>query len=163
MRDNNPLIVIFLSLSVLFIIGYYVIYSTSKNYTIIDNDNTYKDVSMYYLNNKRTYFEYMVDHDTNIVYLMYNYGYQCGVTVMYNSDGSIMTVDKLSDDSETPDIQVISRFSRYEKGGYDDSFRYIVDNNTGIVYSLYKCGYRGALTAMYNSDGSVMTLDDIKK
>ena len=46
---------------------------------------------------------------------------------------------------------------------YGGQYNYLVDENTGVVYLEYH-GTNGdsAITVMFNSDGSVMTRDDIR-
>lgn len=45
---------------------------------------------------------------------------------------------------------------------YGGQYNYLVDNNTGVVYLECHYGQGVALTVMFNSDGSIMTKDDIR-
>lgn len=46
----------------------------------------------------------------------------------------------------------------------DKGYNYLIDNNTGVVYLEYSgANGRCAMTVMFNSDGTVMTEDDIKR
>ena len=40
-------------------------------------------------------FLYVVDENTNVVYLVYNGSYQYGMSVMFDENGDVITVDKL--------------------------------------------------------------------
>lgn len=40
-------------------------------------------------------FLYVVDENTNVVYLVYNGTYQYGMSVMLDENGNVITVDKL--------------------------------------------------------------------
>lgn len=48
-----------------------------------------------------------------------------------------------------------------EMGAY--YFFYAIDNETGIVYIMLDSPSRCGITAAYNSDGSIMTVDDLKE
>lgn len=54
---------------------------------------------------------------------------------------------------------VIRIVSQWNGIGYN----YLIDNNTGVVYLEYDNNKSRAITVMFNSDGTVMTEDDIKK
>ena len=62
-----------------------------------------------------------------------------------------------TEDYELPNVTRI--ISPHNDVGYN----YLIDNNTGVVYLEYDGTYRHAITVMFNSDGTVMTEDDIKK
>ena len=45
-------------------------------------------------------FLYVVDENTNVVYLVYNGMYQYGMSVMLDENGDVITVDKLKNGKE---------------------------------------------------------------
>lgn len=44
-----------------------------------------------------------------------------------------------------------------------DGYYYIIDNNTGVVYLGYYTANKKAMTIMFNADGTIMNVNDIKK
>jgi uncharacterized alpha/beta hydrolase family protein len=62
-----------------------------------------------------------------------------------------------TEDYKVPDVtKIISPI-------YSSGYNYLIDNNTGVVYLEYEGYCRHAITVMFNSDGTVMTEEDIKK
>lgn len=45
----------------------------------------------------------------------------------------------------------------------NDGYYYIIDNNSGVVYLGYYTANKKAMTIMFNADGTVMNVNDIKK
>ena len=65
--------------------------SCSKNIEYSDKEVT-PGLTTY--NSSNDYY-YIVDNATRVVYLKYSRGYQCGMTVMLNADGTPVTADQL--------------------------------------------------------------------
>ena len=54
----------------------------------------------------------------------------------------------------SPDIRCISGTGTYE---------YIIDENTNNVYLKYSCGRQAGMSIVMNSDGTPMTLEQLKE
>lgn len=50
-------------------------------------------------------FLYVVDENTNVVYLVYNGMYQYGMSVMFDENGNVITVDKLRERNKLYDSE----------------------------------------------------------
>lgn len=62
-----------------------------------------------------------------------------------------------TEDYKLPNVTRI--VSQWNVKGYN----YLIDNDTGVVYLEYECSHGHGITVMFNSDGTVMTEDDIKE
>lgn len=50
-------------------------------------------------------FFYVVDENTGVVYLEYSGAYQCGMSVMFDENGNVITVDKLRERNKLYDSE----------------------------------------------------------
>ena len=48
------------------------------------------------------------------------------------------------------------------ENGVTGSYRYFVDNHTGVVYIEYNGGYRGGITVALNADGTPVTKEQFE-
>ena len=62
-----------------------------------------------------------------------------------------------SDEIEAPDVTV------FAEGIDPDSYYYLVDNKTGVVYLLLDGIWCSGITAVLNADGTPVTIDQIRK
>lgn len=119
-------------------------------------------------------YRFMYDINTNVMYVRYEYiggGYLAGaMTVMYNSDGKVMTYDEwyklVSDNDFDTTYFVAVDFTGYATK-VDGHYDYLYDRYSKVMYVRYE--YTGVqnletgLTPLYNTDGSVMTYENWKK
>ena len=81
-----------------------------------------------------------VDSETNVMYLFGVYGYDGGLTLMVNADG-------------TPKIYN-SKTSKYNVTEIDSREKIYVDSETNVMYLFNIHNYGGGLTLMVNADGT---------
>lgn len=62
--------------------------------------------------------------------------------------------DDTSSELASPSIRCISGMGAYE---------YIIDENTNNVYLKYSCGRQAGMSIIMNSDGTPMTLEQLKE
>ena len=66
-------------------------YGKLENSSIIGSP----DITQYAEDGMLCSYSYVVDNNTNVVYLQFFTGYKAGITVMLNADGTPITADQL--------------------------------------------------------------------
>lgn len=120
-------------------------------------NSRFKDTGDSYDIGNITYNTYY-DIKTKTVYIADPEGYRSGITVLYNADRKPMTLDKYNNKNKNRFIDVNDG---YEIG--DIEYEVYCDTETNIIYIADADGYRSGITAMYNTDGNPMNLDEYNK